>query len=64
MSNHSFLGGISNCPGLQRSHCCKGFIDLRLHLLEEIVREFHPTDVERETKVGAIQKVPLKTLPE
>jgi hypothetical protein len=63
MSNHSFLGGISDCPGLQRSHYGKSFIDLWLHLLEEIVREFHPADIERETKIGVIQKILLKTLP-
>ncbi len=64
MSNHSLLGGISDCSGLQRSHRCKRFIDLRLHFFEEIIREFHPADVERETKIAVVQKMLLKTLPE
>jgi hypothetical protein len=64
MPNHSLLGGISNCPNLQRSHRRKRFIDLRLHFLEEIIRELHPTDVERETKIAVVQKMLLKTLPE
>ena len=41
-----------------------GFIDIGLHFFEEIVREFHPTDVEGKTKVAVMQEVPLKTLPE
>ena len=64
MSNHSVFAGIGDSPGLQRSHGRKGFIDLWLHLLEEIIREFHPTDVERKTEVAVIQEVLLKTLPE
>jgi len=64
MSNHPLLGGISDCSSLQRSHRCKRFIDLRLHFSEEIIREFHPADVERETKIAIVQKMLLKTLPE
>lgn len=64
MPNHSLLSRISDCPSLQRSHGCKRFVDLRLHFLEEIIEEFHPTDVERKTKVLVIQEVPPKTLPE
>jgi hypothetical protein len=64
MSNHSLLAGVSDCPGLQRSHSLKCFIDIGLHFFEEVVREFHPTDVERKTKVAVIQEVLLKTLPE
>ena len=41
-----------------------GFIDIGLHFFEEVVREFHPADVERKTKVAVIQEVLLKTLPE
>src|SRR4030095_9967875 len=64
MPNHSLLGGISDCPGLKRSHGCKRVVDRRLHFFEEIIREFHPADVERETGVAVIQKILLKTLPE
>ena len=64
MSDHSLFGRIRDCPGFQRSHCCERFIDLRPHLLKEIIWEFHPADVERETEVPVIQEVPLKTLPE
>jgi hypothetical protein len=54
MSNHSILRGICNRPGLQRSHGCKRLVDLRLHFFEEIIREFHPADIEGETKVAVI----------
>jgi hypothetical protein len=45
-------------------HRGRRFVDLRLHFLEEIIREFHPTDVEGKTKVTVIQEVLLKALPE
>jgi hypothetical protein len=63
MSNHSLLAGVGDCPGLQRLHSRKRVIDLWLHFSEEIIGEFHPTDVERKTKVTVIQEVLLKTLP-
>ena len=64
MSNHSVFARIGDFPGLQRLHRGRRFVDLRPHFLEEIIREFHPTDVERKTKVTVIQEVLLKALPE
>ena len=64
MSNHSVFARVGDFPGLQRPHSRKRVIDLWLHFSEEIIGEFHPTDVERKTKVTVVQEVLLKALPE
>ncbi len=64
MTNHSVLCGISDCSRLQFSHRCKRMLDLRPHFLEQIIRKFHPANVERETESTIFQEVSLKSLPE
>src|SRR5512132_764616 len=64
MTNHSVLCGISNCSCLQFPHRCKRRLDLRPQFLEQIVRKFHPADVERETELTIFQEISLKSLPE
>jgi hypothetical protein len=64
MTNHSVLGGISDCSRLQFSHRCERMLDLRPHFLKQIVRKFHPADVEGETELTIFQEVSLKSLPE
>jgi hypothetical protein len=64
MTNQSLLRGISDCSSLQFPHRCKRMLDLRTHFLEQIVRKFHPADVERETELTIFQEISLKSLPE
>ena len=63
MTDHSPFVGIGDCSRLQLPHRCERFVDLRLHFLEEIVRKFHPADVDGETEFAVVQKILLKTLP-
>jgi hypothetical protein len=39
-------------------------LDFGPHFLDQIVREFHPADVERKTKLTIFQEISLKSLPE
>ena len=64
MTNHSVLCGISDCSRLQFSHRCKRLFSPRLHFFEQILRKFHPADVEREIEVTVFEEIPLKPLPE
>jgi hypothetical protein len=64
MTNHSVLCGISDCPRFQFPHRRKRMLDLRPHFLEQIVRKFHPADVERKAELTMFQEISLKSLPE
>src|SRR5437867_12416336 len=64
MAYHPFFGGVSNCPRFQLSHRPKRVLDSRVHFLEEILRKFHPADVERKIKIAIAQEISLETLPE
>ena len=64
MAYHPFFGGVSNCPRFQLSHRPKRLLDFGVHFLEEILRKFHPADVERKIEIAVVQKVLLETLPE
>ena len=63
MTDHSILRGIGDCSRLQFPHRSKRMLDLRSHLFEQIVRKFHPADVERETELTMLQEISLKSLP-
>jgi hypothetical protein len=63
MTNHAVLCGIGDSSRLQFSHRVKRMLDLRLHFLEQIVRKFHPADVQRETELTMFQEVSLRSLP-
>ena len=64
MTNHSVFCRISDCSRLQFPHRRKRMLDLRLHFLEQIIRKFHPADVERKTELTIFQEISLKSLPE
>jgi hypothetical protein len=49
---------------LQFSHGGKRMLDLWPHFLEQIVRKFHPADVERKTEFTIFQEISLKPLPQ
>ena len=64
MANHPFFVWIRDSARLQVAHGGEGLVDPRPHLVEEIVRKFHPTDVDRKTEVVVAQKVLLESLPQ
>ncbi len=51
MADHSFFIGIRDSARFQVAHRGKRLVDPRSHLVEEIVRKFHPADVDRETEI-------------
>ena len=57
MANHPFFCWVCDRSRFQFQHRPKRLVDLRLHFLEKIVREFHPADIERKTKITVIQKI-------
>src|SRR5207244_6885829 len=63
-ADHSFLIRIRDPARLQVAHGYERLVDLRAHLIEEIIRKFHPADVDREIEIVVAQKVLLKSLPE
>ena len=63
MADHSFFVRIRDSACLQVAHGRERLVDLRLHLAEEIVRKFHPADVDRKSELVVTQKVLLKPLP-
>ena len=64
MTNHAVFSRIGDLARFQLAHRCKCLFDLRLHLLEKIIREFHPADIERKTELPIFQEISLKPLPE
>ena len=46
MADHPFFIGVRDSARFQIAHRGKRFVDPRPHLVEEIVREFHPADVD------------------
>ena len=64
VADHSLFVRIRNFALFQTAHRRERLVDLRPHFLEEIVRKFHPADVDRETEIVVAKKVLLKALPE
>src|SRR5207244_3584343 len=62
MAYHPFFGGISDCPRFQLSHRRKRLLDFRVHFLEEILRKFHPADVERKIEIAVVQQLLLERM--
>src|SRR5256885_15787542 len=64
MTDHSFFVGIREPSRFQVAHRGKRPVDLRSHFVEEIVRELHTADVDRETEIVVAKEVLLEPLPE
>jgi hypothetical protein len=64
MTDHPFLIRIGNRARLQFVHRCERLVDSRLHLAEEIIRKFHPADVDGELEIAVANKIVLESLPE
>src|SRR5262249_26834431 len=63
MTYHSLFVRVRDSSRFQITHCCECLVDLRLHLAEEIVRKFHPADIDRKIKLVVAQKELLESLP-
>ena len=63
MADHSFFIRVGNCARFQFTHGRESLVDLRPHFGEEIVRKFHPADVDGKIEVVVAQEILLKPLP-
>ena len=63
MPDHSLLVRVCDRARFQFAHVGEGLLDPRPHLLEEIVRETHPADVDRKIQVAIAQEIFLESRP-
>ncbi len=64
MSDLPLLVRIGDAAGFEFPHGGEGFLDLRLHFLEEAIGKTHPADIEREAEILVAQKIFLEPPPE
>ena len=63
MADHPFFIWVGNRARFQLAHGRERLVDLRPHFGEEIVRKFHPADVDGKIEVVVTQEILLKPLP-
>ncbi len=60
---HIGIGGSALGPQLVADALGSARDRMDIHFFEEILRKFHPADIERKTKITVIQKISLEPLP-